>query len=106
MDNINVKIQFDTNPNILKLPNALFGDNYEERIRADIKKGKGGTYIVYIKHQMPRREMDNIVLELCDRIVWDGHSPISYGSMDREYTFSGGLNCDEIITKAIYRFIV
>lgn len=103
---MNIKIQYDTNLSILKLPNVLLWDNYEKKIRADINKGRGGTYIVYLENQMPRRDMDNIVLELCDRIVRDGHSPISYGSIDRRYTFYGESNCDEIITKASYQFIV
>lgn len=103
---MNIRIQYDTNPSIIKLPNVLLWDTYEEIISADINKGKGGSYNVYIKNQMPRREMDNIILELCERIAWNGHSPISYGSIDRRYVFSGESNCDEIITKASYQFIV
>ncbi len=106
MNRINVKIQFDTNPEVLKLPKILLWDNYEEKVRADINRGKGGSYVVYLKYPMPRREMDNIILELCDRIVWDGFSPISYGSINRKYTFSGMANNDEIITNAIYQFLV
>ena len=106
MDIINIKIQFYTNQSVLDNPNTLLWDNFEEKVRADIRRGTGGSYIVYIKHPMPRREMDNIILELCDRIAWDGHSPISYGSIDRRYTFSGESNCDEIITKASYQFFV
>ena len=55
---------------------------------------------------MPRKEMDNIILELCDRIAWDGHFPISCGSIEKRYTFLGESSCDEIITKASYQFIV
>lgn len=106
MNRINVKIQFDTNLEVLKLPKILLWDNYEEKVRADINRGKGGSYVVYLKYPMPRREMDNIILELCDRVVWDGFSPISYGSIDRKYTFSGIPNNEEIITNAIYQFLV
>ena len=106
MNETNVKIQFDTNQSVLEFPNILLWDNYEEKVREDINNGDGGNYIVYLKHQMPRREMDNIILELCDRIARDGHSPISYGSIETRYTFLGGSGCDEIITKASYQFIV
>ncbi len=106
MNKINIKIKFDTNPEVLKLPKILLLDNYEEKVRADINQGKGGSYLVYLEYLMPRREMDNIILGLCDRIAMDGFSPISYGSIDRRYTFSGIANNDEIITNAIYQFLV
>ena len=106
MNKINIKIQFDTNQKLLKSSNILLLNNYEEKVRADINRGKGGSYLVYLEYLMPRREMDNIILGLCDRIVWDGFSSISYGSIDRKYTFSGIPNNDEIITNAIYQFLV
>ena len=106
MDKRNVKIQFDTNQSVLEQRNTLLWDNYEEIIRADINKGKGGSYTVYIKHPMPRRDMDKVILELCDRLVWDGRTPISYGEIDREYTFSGEALNEEIITNACYQFVV
>lgn len=101
---MNIKIKFTTNPNEMKTNNVLFWDNYEEKVRADIKAGKGGSYVVIMKHIMPRSEMDNIIIELCERIAWDGYPPISFGSIDRHYTFSGELNCDNLVSEATYHF--
>lgn len=106
MNKINVKIRFVTNPKVLKQSDVLFWDNYEEKVRADIKAGKGGTYNVYLKHLMPRSEMDRSVLELCERINWDGHPLISFGSIARQYTFEGESNPYDMITEASYHFIV
>lgn len=102
MNKKGIKIQFVTNPKVLK--QSLFWDNYEEKVRADIEAGKGGTYNVYLKHLMPRSEMDRIILELCERIAWDGHPPISIGSVVRQYTFSGETICDDIVSEASYQF--
>ena len=106
MRKINVKICFVTNPKVLEKPNALLWDNYEEKVRADIRRGLGGTYIVYLKHEMPRSEMDRIIIELCERIAWDGHLPIHFGSIDRRYTFSGGTICYDIVSEASYQFVL
>lgn len=106
MIKVNIKIRFLSNPQILKQPDILFWDNYEEKVRADIKAGKGGTYTVYLKHQMPRSEMDRCVLELCERIGWDGHPPISFGSIARQYVFAGDSNYDDIVVEASYHFVV
>lgn len=106
MIKVNIKIRFSSNPQILKQLDVLFWDNYEEKVRADIKAGKGGTYTVYLKHQMPRSEMDRCVLELCERISWDGHPPISFGSIARQYVFAGESNCDEIVVEASYHIVV
>ena len=102
----NIKIRFITNSQVLKQSDVLFWDNYEEKVRADIKAGKGGTYNVYLKHLMPRSEMDRCVLELCERISYDGHPPISFGSIARQYTFVGESNPDDMITEASYHFAV
>ena len=106
MIKVNIKIRFSTNPQILKQLDVLFWDNYEEKVCADIKAGKGGTYTVYLKHQMPRREMDRCVLELCERISWDGHPLVSFGSIARQHTFVGEPNSDNMITEAVYHFVV
>lgn len=102
----NIKIRFVTKPKVLEQSDLLFWDNYEEKVRADIKAGKGGTYTVYLKHQMPRSEMDRCVLELCERIGWDGHPPISFGSIARQYVFAGDSNYDDIVVEASYHFVV
>lgn len=99
-----IKIFFKTNSKLEEKTNILFWDNYEEKVRADIKAGKGGSYVVIMKHIMPRSEMDNIIIELCERIAWDGYPPISFGSIDRHYTFSGELNCDNLVSEATYHF--
>ena len=101
-----VKIRFATNPKVSEQSDVLFWDNYEEKVRANIKAGKSGTYTVYLKHQMLRSEMDRCVLELCERISWDGHPPIPFGSIARRYVFSGESNCDEIVVEASYHFVV
>lgn len=106
MNKIGIKIQFVTNPKVLKQSGVLSWDNYEEKVRADIEAGKGGTYNVYLKHLMPRSEMDRCVLELCERISWDGHPPIPFGSIARHYTFLGEPNCDEIVVEASYQFVL
>lgn len=101
-----IKIQFVTNPKVLEQSGVLFWDNYEEKVRADIEAGKGGTYNVYLKHIIPRSEMDGCILELCERISQDGHPPIPFGSIARQYTFAGEPNCDEIVVEARYQFVV
>jgi len=106
MNNNCIKIQFVMNPKVLEQSDVLFWDNYEEKLRADIKTGKSGAYNVYLKHQMPRSEMDRCVLELCERISWDRNPPISFGSIARQYVFAGELNCDEIVVEASYHFVV
>ena len=106
MNNNCIKIQFVMNPKVLEQSDVLFWDNYEEKVRADIEAGKGGTYIVYLKHLMTRSDMDRCVLELCERISQDGHPPISFGSIARQYTFAGEPNCDEIVAGACYQFVV
>ena len=106
MTKFNVKIRFVTNPKVLEKKDVLFWDNYEEKIRADIKTGKGGTYNVYMKNLMPRSEMDRCVLELCERISWDGHPLVSFGSIARQHTFVGEPNSDNMITEAVYHFVV
>lgn len=103
---MNIKIKFTTNPNEMETKNVLCWDNYEEKVRADIKAGKGGSYVVIMKHIMPRSEMDNIIIELCERIAWDGYPPISFGSIDRHYTFSGELNCDNLVSEATCHFAI
>ena len=104
MNKVNLKIRFVTNPKVLEKPNVLLWDNYEERISANIKTGEGGSYTIYLKHLMPRSEMDRIILELCERIAWDRHPPISIGSIIRQYTFSGETICDDIVSEASYQF--
>lgn len=106
MNKLNIKIHFVTNSIVLEQSDVLFWDNYEEKVRADIKAGKGGNYNVYLKHEMPRSEMDRIIIELCERIALDGYLPISFGSIDRRYTFSGEPNCDDLLTEASYQFVV
>lgn len=106
MKKLNIKIRFDTNQGFMANTNVLLWYNYEEKIRSDINKGKGGSYSVFIKHPMPRKDMDKVILELCDRLVWDGRAPISYGEIEREYTFSGEALSEEIITNACYQFVV
>ena len=102
----NIKIRFITNSQVLKQSDVLFWDNYEEKVRADIKAGKGGSYIVYLKHLMPRSEIDRCILELCERINWDGHPLISFGSIARKYTFAGESIPDDMLTEASYHFAV
>ena len=102
----NVKIRFITNSQVLKQSDVLFWDNYEEKVRADIEAGKGGTYIVYLKHLMTRSDMDRCVLELCERISQDGHPPIPFGSIARQYTFAGESNPYDMITEVSYHFVV
>ena len=106
MNNNCIKIQFVMNPKVLEQSDVLFWDNYEEKLRAVIKTGKSGAYTVYLKHQMPRSEMDRCVLELCEGISQDGHPPIPFGSIARQYTFAGEPNCDESVVEACYQFVV
>ena len=106
MKDILIKFRFVPNLQVSEQVDVLFWDNYEEKVRADIKAGKGGTYNVYLKHLMPRSEMDRSVLELCERISCDGHPPISFGSIARQYTFVGESNPDDMITEASYHFAV
>lgn len=106
MKKINVKIHFVTNSQVLKQSDVLFWNNYEEKVRADIKAGKGGSNNVYLKHLMPRSEMDRSVLEFCERINLDGHPLISFGSIARKYTFAGESIPDDMITEASYHFVV
>lgn len=103
---MNIKIKFTTNPNEMKTNNVLFWDNYEEKVRAGIKAGKGGSYVVLMKYIMPRSEMDNIIIELCGRIARDGYPPISFGSIAKRYTYSGEPNCDNLVSEATYHFEV
>ena len=104
MRNILIKFRFVPNLQVSEQSDVLFWDNYEEKVRANIKAGKSGTYTVYLKHQMLRSEMDRCVLELCERIAWDRHPPISVGSIIRLYTFSGETICDDIVSEASYQF--
>lgn len=106
MNRKSIKIQFVTNPKALEQSGVLFWDNYEEKVRANINGGIGGTHIVFLKHPMPRSEMDRSILELCERISHDGHPPIIFGSIARQYTFAGEPNCDEIVVEARYQFVV
>lgn len=106
MNKVNVKIQFVTNPKASEQRDVLFWDNYEEKVRADIKAGKGGSYVVLMKYIMPRSEMDNIIIELCERIARDGYPPISFGSIAKRHTYSGEPNCDNLVSEATYHFAV
>lgn len=106
MKKINIKIRFVTNPIVLEQSDVLFWDNYEEKVRADIKRGIDGSHIVYLKHLMPRSEMDRCILELCERISWDGRPPISFGNIARQYTFAGESNPYDMITEVSYHFVV
>lgn len=106
MRDLNVKIQFDTNSRLKGKPGVLTFSNYEKKVRTDIKRGICGTHIVFLKHLMTRSDMDRCVLELCERISQDGHPPIPFGSIARQYTFAGEPNCDEIVAGACYQFVV
>ena len=106
MNKVNIKIRFVINPKVLEQSDVLFWDNYEEKVRANIKKGIGGTHVVYLKQLMSRSEMDRCILELCDRISWDGHPLISFGSIARQYTFAGEPIPDDLITEASYHFVM
>lgn len=106
MKNIFVKIVFKVDAQAVEDQKGLTFDNYEEKVRADIRKGNNVSCTVYLKNLMPQSEMDRIILELCTRITWDGHKPITYGSIGREYTFWGGIDADRILTEATYYFNV
>ena len=106
MKNTLIRFRLFTDSQVLKQSDVLSWDNYEEKVRADIEAGKGGTYNVYLKHIIPRSEMDGCILELCERISQDGHPPIPFGSIARQYTFAGEPNCDEIVVEARYQFVV
>ena len=106
MRDLNLKIKFDTNSRLEGKPGVLTLSNYEKKVRTDIKRGVGESYIVFLKHLMTRSDMDRCVLELCEGIIQDGHPPISFGSIARQYTFAGEPNCDEIVVEARYQFVV
>lgn len=106
MKDILIRFRFVPNLQVSEQIDVLFWDNYEKKVRANIKAGKGGTYNVYLKRLMPRSEMDRSVLELCERINLDGHPLISFGSIARKYTFAGESIPDDMITEASYHFVV
>lgn len=106
MRDLNVKIKFDTNSRLEGKPGVLTLSNYEKKVRTDIKRGKGGTHMVFLKHLMTRSDMDRSVLELCERISQDGHPPIPFGSIARHYTIAGEPNCEEKVVEACYQFVV
>ena len=106
MKNILIRFRLFTDPQVLKQSDVLSLENYEKKVRADIKRGIGGTYIVHLKHLMPRSEMDRGILGLCERICHDGHPPIPFGTIARQYTFAGEPNCEEKVVEACYQFVV
>lgn len=106
MEKIGIKIKFIVDAELAKNPNNLILDNYEEKVRADINRGNDILCDVYLKHLMPKSEIDQVILELCTRIAWDGHAHVSYEDVDRCYVFSRESNIDDLVSKATYRFMV
>jgi hypothetical protein len=105
MKKASVKIKFSSNPRVLNHADTLLFENYERTVRAEISNGNNVSCLVYMR-PMPKSDMDQIIIELCNRIVWDGHHPITFGSIDRNYVFSGEPNSVDLVSEATYRFMV
>lgn len=101
-----VKLDFVVNPKEAAKLNNLTLDNYEVTVRSGINKEQDVSRKVYLKHLMPKKDLDQIILELCTRITWDGHTCVSFGSIDRHYVFSGEPNTVDLVSEATYRFMV
>ena len=54
MRNISVKITFKVNAQAVEDQKGLTFDNYEEKVRADIRKGNNVSCTVYLKNLMPK----------------------------------------------------
>ena len=105
MKKASVKIKFSSNPRVLNHADTLLFENYERAVRAEISKGNNVSRTVYIS-PMPKSEMDQIILELCTRITWDGYASVALGGIERRYVFSGEPNVVDLVSEATYCFMV
>lgn len=105
MKNVSVKIKFSSNPRVLNHTDTLLLENYESIVRAEINNSNNVSCLVYMS-PMSKSDMDQIIIELCNRIALEEHFPIAFGSIDRNYVFSGEPNAVDLVSEATYCFMV
>ncbi|MBR4913637.1 MAG: hypothetical protein IKZ54_12460 [Bacteroidales bacterium] len=106
MKNVFVEVNFVVDPQAVENSKNLTLNNYEEIVRDNINRGKDVSCYVILKHLMSQSDMDQIILELCNRITWDDHARVSLGSIKRHYVYSGESINERLVSNATYSFMV
>lgn len=106
MKNVFVEVNFVVDPQVVENSKNLTLNNYEEIVRDNINRGKDVSCDVILKHLMSQSDMDLMILELCNRITWDGYARVSLGSIKRRYVYSGESINERLVSKATYSFMV
>ncbi len=106
MKNVFVEVNFVVDPQAVENSKNLTLNNYEEIVHDNIDRGKDVSCDVILKHLMSQSDMDQIIFELCNRITWDGHVPVSFGSIKRHYVYSKESINERLVSKATYSFMI